>query len=101
MLISGRSLVFYTAVVCYCSKKQEIFERLDRTKVQMLPFSEQEALAYLDKEPEALKCAGSVKTESLGMSLIDHIETKDPTALIGLPMLSLIKIFRQIGISLL
>ncbi|RZA37086.1 MAG: septum formation inhibitor Maf, partial [Lysobacteraceae bacterium] len=54
---------------------------------------------YVDAE-QPLDCAGSFKSEGLGITLFDAIETTDPTALVGLPLIALSKMLRQAGFSL-
>ena len=52
----------------------------------------------MDREP-AFDCAGGFKSEGLGVTLFDSIETRDPTALIGLPLIWLCAAFRDIGVT--
>jgi septum formation protein len=54
---------------------------------------------YLERE-QPLDCAGSFKCEGLGIALFTRIETRDPTALIGLPLIALAQILRDCGIEL-
>jgi septum formation protein len=53
---------------------------------------------YLDREP-ALDCAGSFKSESLGIALCQRISSDDPTALIGLPLIALVGLLHQFGVE--
>jgi septum formation protein len=56
--------------------------------------------AYLDREAP-FDCAGSVKSEGLGIALFDRIESDDPTALIGLPLIALSQLLREEGVDVL
>jgi septum formation protein len=54
---------------------------------------------YIERE-QPLDCAGSFKCEGLGISLFERIDNGDPTALIGLPLIGLLKLLRKAGLSL-
>jgi septum formation protein len=56
--------------------------------------------AYLDRE-QPFDCAGSVRSEALGIALFDRIVSDDPTALIGLPLIALIRMLRAEGVAVL
>ena len=75
------------------------FEHVDRTVVEFRAFSPDEARRYMALEP-ALDCAGGFKAEALGISLFDRIESSDPTALIGLPLIALARLLREAGFAL-
>ena len=53
---------------------------------------------YIEREP-ALDCAGSFKCEGLGIALFDAIETRDPTALVGLPLIATARLLRCFGLD--
>jgi septum formation protein len=69
------------------------------THVQFRQLSEREIDHYLDREL-ALDCAGAFKSEALGISLFDAIRSDDPTALIGLPLISVCAGLRKAGLAL-
>jgi septum formation protein len=96
-LLSGRSAVFYTAVALVCG--EQMHEALDTTIVRFRPLTREEIERYLDAEP-ALDCAGSFKSEGLGISLCAAIETRDPTALVGLPLIAVRELLAQAGFPL-
>ena len=58
-----------------------------------------EIARYVEREC-LLDCAGSFKCEGLGIALFERIETNDPTALIGLPLIALCKLLRELGIAI-
>lgn len=72
--------------------------RHERAKLKMRELSLEEIVAYVDKD-EPWQCAGSYKIESLGASLFEYIDTRDPNTIIGLPSNLLINIIREWGFS--
>ena len=87
--LSGRALVFYTALTLLDSARNTQQHALDVTTVHMRHYNDAHISRYLAREPDALYCAGSCKSEGLGSVLIERIESTDPNALIGLPLLTL------------
>jgi septum formation protein len=85
-LCCGKDAIFYSAV-CILSQKFE-YSWLIETKVTFRALSQSEITRYVEKD-SPLDCAGSFKVESLGISLFEKITSTDPTALVGLPLISL------------
>ena len=96
---SGQKVTFHTAV-CLAAGHNG-FRRLciDHTDVLFRSITEAEARRYVDRD-DPLNCAGSFKCESLGITLFEAIETRDPSALIGLPLIALSGMLREAGIDL-
>lgn len=96
----GQSVVFQTAVTVVCL--QSGFEQTDlaAVKVRFRALTDDEIENYLQAE-QPYDCAGSAKSEGLGISLLDAIENDDPTALVGLPLIRTCRMLRAAGISLL
>jgi septum formation protein len=96
----GQTVIFQTAVSVVC--KANAFEQteLAQIKVRFRNLSNFEIEAYLRAE-EPYDCAGSAKSEGLGIVLLDAIDNDDPTALIGLPMIRTSRLLRSAGIDLL
>lgn len=96
--MSGRAVQFRTAV---CVRHGDQAPRLavDTTTVRFRPLSFAEIERYVDAE-QPLDCAGSFKSEGLGITLFDAIETHDPTALIGLPLIATARLLRDAGFVL-
>ena len=96
--MSGRAVHFRTAV---CVRHGEHAPRLaiDTTTVRFRSLSSAEIERYVDAE-QPLDCAGSFKSEGLGITLFDAIETIDPTALIGLPLIATARLLREAGFVL-
>ncbi len=91
---SGRSVSFLTAICLFNTVSGRTQTRLVPTDVRYRKFSDAEIERYLRVEP-AYDCAGSAKAEGLGISLIESIQSSDPTALIGLPLIALSEMLRE------
>jgi septum formation protein len=94
----GKTVVFHTAVAVYDSARDRLREHVDLTRVHFARRSERELERYLALEP-ALDCAGGFKVEGLGVTLFDAVESQDPTALIGLPLIWLARSLRKCGLD--
>lgn len=96
--MSGRSVEFLTAVsLHHCDGRQ--FDAVDVTTVHFRGLREDEITRYLDAE-QPFDCAGSFKSEGLGIALFDTIQSQDPTALIGLPLIATARLLRHAGFAL-
>jgi septum formation protein len=98
--MSGQSVVFQTAVAVVCL--QSGFEQADlaAVKVQFRALGDDEIDNYLQAE-QPYDCAGSAKSEGLGIALLEAIENDDPTALVGLPLIRTCRMIQAAGIPLL
>lgn len=83
--LAGQTVSFYTAV-SIVGPGGVRYEHLDETRCVFRALSTEDIETYVEAEP-ATDCAGGFKSESLGMTLLERLETVDPTALIGLPMI--------------
>jgi len=92
--VSGRSVTFHSAVALLNAGSGRIQSRLVPTTVKFRRLNDAEIERYLRREP-AYDCAGSAKAEGLGISLVESIESIDPTALIGLPLIALSSMLRE------
>jgi septum formation protein len=95
--MSNRAVVFRTAVSV--RRGDATHDALDATRVRFRPLAREEIERYVDAE-QPFDCAGSFKSEGLGIALFDAIETHDPTALIGLPMIATARLLRLAGFAL-
>jgi septum formation protein len=86
LLASGKSVRFLTAVCILDPVSRTRFEHTDATTVRFRNFDRRLAETYL-RHDEPYDCAGSFKIEGAGFVLFESVSTKDPTALIGLPMI--------------
>ena len=98
-LLAGRSAEFHTAVALVREQPGQILHAADITRVRLRSLTDPEIERYLDAEP-ALDCAGSFKCEGFGISLCASIETTDPTALIGLPLIAVRHLLAAAGFPL-
>lgn len=95
----GRTIEFHTALCLLNAITGHTQTRVDITRVTMRNYSDAEIERYLRRETP-YDCAGSAKTEGLGITLIASIENRDPTAIIGLPLIELVTMLKNEGISL-
>lgn len=95
--MSGRQVRFRTAVCLL--RDDQAFEALDTTTVQFRTLAPAEIERYVDAE-QPFDCAGSFKAEGLGITLFESIESRDPTALVGLPLIALAGMLREAGFEL-
>lgn len=96
---SGRELHFHTGLCLMRATDGSRFEHLDLTTVRFRDLDADEIERYLQAE-RPYDCAGSFKSEGLGIALFDAIENRDPSALIGLPLIALAGMLRQAGFVL-
>jgi septum formation protein len=98
--MSGQTVIFETAVavVCLATGFQEV--ELASVRVKFRDLSDSEIERYLLAE-KPYDCAGSAKSEGLGITLLDAIDSDDPTALVGLPLIRTCKMLRAAGVDLL
>ena len=96
----GKTVIFQTALSVVCIATG--FERTDlaEVKVKFRDLSDAEIETYLRAE-EPYDCAGSAKSEGLGIALLDALDNDDPTALIGLPLIRTCQMLREAGVKLL
>ena len=95
----GQTVIFQTAVAVVCEATG--FEQVDLAPVEVRfrALSDDEIERYLRAE-EPYDCAGSAKSEGLGIALLDAILSDDPTALIGLPLIRTCRMLRAAGMVL-
>lgn len=91
---SGNVVTFYTGLALYNSANGQLQTECEPFDVHFCHLSEQEINAYIRKE-NPLNCAGSFKSEGLGIALFDRLEGRDPNTLIGLPLIALCKMLRR------
>jgi septum formation protein len=96
--MSGRLVAFHTAVCLYDAKSGACDLDEVSTRVELRSYSAAQARRYLEAEP-AYDCAGSARIESLGIALAVRVESTDPTALIGLPLIALVTMLKNAGIE--
>jgi septum formation protein len=92
--------VFHTAVALLRAASGETLTAIVPTTVRFRAITSAQVDAYLDLE-QPFDCAGSAKSEGLGVVLLDRIAGDDPTALIGLPLIALTSMLAQFGVEVL
>jgi septum formation protein len=96
---SGQIVRFHTALCVFDLRNGEKHTHLDLTRVSFRQLRADEIARYVERE-QPLDCAGSFKCEGLGISLFERIDTQDPTALIGLPLIALARLLRECDVVL-
>jgi septum formation protein len=96
--LSGRPVLFHTGV-CVIGATGRLQERVVTTDVVFRALTDAEIERYLEVEP-AIDCAGSAKSEGLGIALLQRLGGDDPTALVGLPLIALSHMLRAEGYRL-
>lgn len=96
----GRSVIFHTALCVVDNREEKMSVQVEnvQTTVVFRVLPDHELDAYLRQE-KPYDCAGSAKNEGLGIAIIERIESTDPTALTGLPLIALTTMLRQAGVS--
>ncbi|HUL93733.1 MAG TPA: Maf family nucleotide pyrophosphatase [Burkholderiales bacterium] len=98
--LSGREALFHTAVCVYHARTGASRTRVVPSRVTFRALDDATIESYLTKE-QPYDCAGSAKSEGLGIALIARIQSEDPSALIGLPLIALVDLLREQGLNVL
>ncbi|TXF13643.1 Maf family protein [Pelomicrobium methylotrophicum] len=98
--MSGRQVEFHTAVSLLNSATGSLQSDVAVVRVRFRRLSDEDIRSYLSKEP-AFDCAGSARVESLGIALCERVESDDPTALVGLPLITVVSMLQREGVSVL
>lgn len=99
--LSGNEITFLTALSLFDCQENTIQSVEVPTFVKFKTLSKSQIENYLRLEPDAVNCAGSAKSDGLGISLLEYIRGgDDPTALIGLPLIALCELLSSKGIIL-
>jgi septum formation protein len=96
----GHTLLFHSGIALLNTTTGMVQSRVVSTTVRFRNFTTEEIENYLDRE-DALDCAGSAKSEGLGIALIASMQSDDPTALVGLPLIALTDMLHAEGVSVL
>ena len=95
MAMAGQAVRFDTALAVV--QDDLVLEHLDLTLVQFRRLNPAAIESYMDREP-SFDCAGGFKCEGLGVTLFESIESRDPTALVGLPLIAVCAALRRLGV---
>ncbi|MCG9596748.1 Maf-like protein [Vibrio sp. Isolate25] len=97
---SGKAIQFFTGLAIHNTETEKTEVRVDTFTVQFRKLTHQQICNYVDKE-QPFYCAGSFKSEGLGIALFERLEGKDPNTLIGLPLIDLVDMLETQGVSVL
>ena len=97
---SGKTITFLTGLALLNTETLKIQTHVELFKVTFKQLSDNQILSYLNKE-DVLNCAGSFKSEGLGIALFSNMEGSDPNSLIGLPTIQLIKMLAKENVHIL
>ena len=95
----GKTALFHSALCLYDARNDSYQLENIVTKTTFRDLPDEELAAYLRIE-QPYDCAGSAKVEALGITILEKVESDDPTALIGLPLIALTGMLRHVGVSL-
>ena len=98
--MSGQLVIFQTTIAVVCLASGFCQQALAQVRVKFRELSDSEIENYLRAE-QPYDCAGSAKSEGLGIALLERIDNDDPTALVGLPLIRTAALLRAAGLDLL
>ena len=96
----GQTVTFYTALTLFNARTGDIQTEVAINRVNYREITDAQIESYLHKE-QPYHCAGSAKTEGLGIALISSMEGDDPNALVGLPLILLVNMLLKQGVEIL
>ena len=94
--VSGKTLIFLTGLCVLDNRSSTAEVCCVPCHVQFRTLDDRQIQAYLGREP-AFDCAGAFKSEGLGVTLLERMDTSDPTALVGLPLIALSRMLLRAG----
>ena len=97
---SGKAITFYTGLCVFDSEQDKAIALVEPFTVHFNHLTQSEIMNYLKAE-QPYNCAGSFKSEGLGICLFDKLEGDDPNTLIGLPLIKLVALLKQQGLDVL
>jgi len=95
----GKTVIFFTALTLLNARSGEMQTEVAENRVSFRELSDDEIESYLRKE-QPYHCAGSAKSEGLGIALISQMEGNDPNALVGLPLILLVGMLKKQGVPI-
>ncbi|MEB7538771.1 Maf-like protein [Pantoea anthophila] len=95
---SGKAITFYTGLALCHPASGTLLQECEPFVVHFRTLTEAEITGYVERE-QPLQCAGSFKSEGLGICLFDRLEGRDPNTLVGLPLIALNAMLQQAGIN--
>ncbi len=98
--LSGKLVIFHSALCLYDSGTQQMQSLIVPTEVKFKTLNAQQIDSYLRLE-QPYDCAGSAKSEGMGIALLEYMRGDDPNALVGLPLIALVALLQQAGCDVL
>ncbi|PWC22219.1 septum formation inhibitor Maf [Brenneria roseae subsp. roseae] len=95
---SGKCVSFFTGLALFNSARQRMQHIVEPFEVHFRTLTDDEINGYLEQE-QPWNCAGSFKSEGLGIALFDRLSGRDPNTLIGLPLIALTEMLKKEGIN--
>ncbi|MGJ0478577.1 Maf family protein [Pantoea agglomerans] len=95
---SGKAITFYTGLALFHPDSNQLLRCCEPFVVHFRTLTDPEIAGYVEKE-QPLQCAGSFKSEGLGICLFDRLEGRDPNTLVGLPLIALNEMLHKVGIN--
>lgn len=95
---SGQSVVFYTGLALLDTRRDDLQVLCEPFVVDFRTLSDEQIASYVRRE-QPLDCAGSFKSEGLGITLFDRLSGRDPNTLVGLPLIALCEMLRKAGVD--
>lgn len=97
-LLRGQTVIFYSAVALINTANDSVQKQVIETQVRYRYLSDVQIIAYLERD-KPFDCAGSFKSEALGIAILESVRSDDPTALVGLPLIALTTMLSNAGLS--
>jgi len=99
-LLQGQKVTFYTGLCLFNAANQHSQSLVDTFDVHFRPLNHDQICYYVDQE-QPFDCAGSFKSEGLGITLFQRLDGSDPNSLVGLPLIRLTELLRQAKVEVL
>lgn len=96
--LRGQTVVFYSAVALLNTKDESLQKQVIETIVHYRQLSDAQIIRYLEHD-KPFDCAGSFKSEALGITILESVRSNDPTALVGLPLIALTTMLTNAGFA--
>ena len=96
---SGQTMLLHTAVAVFNSNTKKLQQHVEQVLVEYRSFGRKEILRYLELD-KPFDCCGSLKVESHGITLLKRIQSSDPNAITGLPVIALLEMLRTEGVEI-
>lgn len=94
--LSGKKIIFKTGICVICISENKVYKSVVNYSLKMKKLSNNQIENYIKKE-DMLNCAGSIRIEGLAIGLVEKTEGKDPTSIIGLPLIRLTTYLEKLG----